>query len=295
MEEKNGKIIKAIGGFYYVLTDEGIFSCRAKGKFRKEGLSPLVGDDAKISVLDKNELLGNLDEVLPRKSAFIRPPVANIDVLIITISSKDPSPDLFLADKLSVIALSAGVNVIFCINKTDLDTVSANRIYEIYKNAGFSAVMTDTKNGIGRDTLKELIKGKICAFAGNSGVGKSSLLNAVLGRDDIETGEISEKIKRGKNTTRHTELIVTNDGGAVLDTPGFSSFLVESIRACDLENLFPEIKKHLGGCRFSGCAHINEPDCPVKEAVLKGEINESRYNNYKELYNSLKDIKEWMK
>ncbi len=295
MDYLNGKIIKAIGGFYYVLTEEGTFSCRAKGKFRKVGLTPQVGDNAKISVLDRGEFLGNLDEVLPRKSVFVRPPVANIDVLVITISASSPSPDLYLADKLSVIALSAGVDVCFCINKTDLDEEKAKEIYDIYKSAGFPVVLTCTTTGKGVDELKKLISGKICAFAGNSGVGKSSLLNLICNRSDLQTGEISDKIKRGKNTTRHSELLPTEDGGAVLDTPGFSSFVVDSIKAEELDGLFPEIKEALGNCRFSHCAHINEPDCSVKEAVNCGRISESRYNNYIQIYNSLKDIKEWMR
>lgn len=295
MEYLNGKIIKAIGGFYYVLTEKGTFSCRAKGKFRKEGLSPLVGDDACIAVLNESEHEGNLENVLPRRSVFVRPPVANIDILVITISSKDPSPDLMLADKLSVIALSAGVEVVFCINKTDLDEKTAREIYDIYNSAGFPVIKTCTKTAEGADELKKLLCGKICAFAGNSGVGKSSLLSVITGRSDIETGEISEKIKRGKNTTRHCELLPMENGGAVLDTPGFSSFSVEKIKAEDLENLFPEIKKQLGGCRFSGCAHINEPDCSVKKALEEEKIHKSRYKNYVEIYNSLKDIKEWMR
>lgn len=295
MEYICGKITKLLGGFYYVLTEKGVFECRAKGKFRKESFTPLVGDNVKIAVLDEDKQKGNLEEVFPRKSAFIRPPVANIDVLVITISACEPSPDLLLADKLSVIAQKAGVSVYFCINKMDLDTKTANEIYDIYKNADFKTFLTNTKNLEGIDELKEALIGKICAFAGNSGVGKSSLLNAILSRDDIETGDISDKIKRGKNTTRHTELIACEGGGSVLDTPGFSSFTVSDIKALEIESFFPEIKKYKDGCRFSGCAHINEPDCSVKEALVKGKIAQSRYDNYVEIYNSLKDIKEWMK
>lgn len=290
-----GRIIKAIGGFYYVLTDCGTYSCRAKGKFRKEKITPLVGDNAKIAVLDEEKKEGNLEEIFDRKSSFIRPPVANIDMLVITISAAQPAPDLFLADKLSVIAASAGVSVCFCINKAELDKNRADEIYNIYKNAGFSAVVTSTYDKYGIEELAAIISGKICAFAGNSGVGKSSLLNLVCNRSDLETGKVSEKIKRGKNTTRHSELIPMEGGGFVADTPGFSSFEVISIPASHLEALFPEIKRNLGACRFSGCAHINEPDCPVKEAYKRGEISESRYKNYIELYNHLKNIKEWMK
>ncbi|MBP3337040.1 MAG: ribosome small subunit-dependent GTPase A [Clostridia bacterium] len=294
MEEKSGKIIKAIGGFYYVKTDEGVFSCRAKGKFRKDGLSPLVGDDAQIAVVDKEKLVGNVEKILPRKSAFIRPPVANIDMLVITISSKEPSPDLLLADKLSVIAQKAGVTPCFCINKTDLDEEKAEEIAEIYRSAGFMVIKTCFTKGEGIEELKKALKGKTCAFAGNSGVGKSSLLRLVTGRDDLETGSVSDKIKRGKNTTRHTELIELKTC-AVLDTPGFSSFEVEEIRAEELENLFPEIKKYTGNCYFGGCAHINEPKCSVKDALKEGKISKSRYENYIDLYNSLKEIKEWMR
>lgn len=295
MEYLNGKIIKAIGGFYYCLTESGTFCCRAKGKFRKDGLCPVVGDNAKIMVLDKCALIGNLEEILPRKSLFARPPVANIDMLVITVSAKEPMCDFLLTDKLSVIALKANVNVCVCVNKTELDRNAADEICKIYSSAHFPVVKTSTKTGEGINELKSLISGKICAFAGNSGVGKSSLLRLITERSDIETGEISEKIKRGKNTTRHSELIPLKSGGAVLDTPGFSSFYVDGIKKEELQTLFPEIKENAGGCRFAGCAHINEPDCSVKLAADKKIIHEKRYENYKELYNSLKNIKEWMK
>ena len=295
MDRLSGKILKGIGGFYYVKTDKGIFECKAKGRFRRDGMTPLVGDDAEVTVLDEAAFLGNLDEILPRRNAFIRPPVANIDILIITISTSQPSPDLFLADKLSVTAQKAGIGCAFCVNKSDLDGTAAREICDIYKKAGFRSICTCTTDGAGIDELKRLIYGRVCAFAGNSGVGKSSILNAVCADAELETGAVSDKIKRGKNTTRHTELLPMPGGGAVLDTPGFSSFEVDEVRAEELAGLFPEIRAAVGGCRFSGCAHIKEPGCSVKAALENGKIPASRYSSYVELYNTLKEIKEWMR
>ncbi len=291
----DGIIVKGIGGFYYIKTELGIVEAKARGKFRSKSLTPIVGDKVKVSIVDEAELKGSLDEILPRKNSFIRPPVANLDQIIITFAAKDPEPNLRLVDKLSVTALAADVSCAVCINKTDIAPKEAQELAEIYRQTGFAVILSSSETGEGKEELKELLKGKVTAFAGNSGVGKSSILNSLIGDEQMETGTISDKIKRGRHTTRHVELLELPFGGYAFDTPGFSSFEVEGLRAADLENYFPEFSSYLGGCRFAGCAHINEPDCPVKDALNEGKISKSRYESYIELYDTLKQVKEWMK
>ncbi len=284
-----GKIVKGIGGFYYVKTAEKeIIECKARGIFRKENLKPYIGDDVEISVQNGK---GNIEKILDRKNLLIRPPVSNIDILVIVVAAKDPKPDLFLTDKLILNAEIAGIKPIICINKSDLD--KADDIVEIYDKAGYEVVLLSAKNEKGSENkIMPLIKGKTTAFAGLSGVGKSTLLGVITGVEK-ETGEISEKIKRGKHTTRHVELIEMDDGGYVLDTPGFSSFEVTQIKAENLQDYFPEMKNHIGECRFKGCSHINEPDCVIKDLVNDGKISKSRYESYKTIYEKLKSVKEW--
>lgn len=283
-----GKIIKGIGGFYYVKTADGkIFECRARGIFRKDKIKPYIGDNVEFSL---NSGSGNIDKILERKNLLIRPPVSNIDTLVIVIAAANPSPDTFLTDKLILNAEIAGIEPIICINKSDLENV--DEIAKIYKNAGYSVVTLSAKNEENVPSLLPYLKDKTSAFAGLSGVGKSTLLSLLTGTNQ-ETGEISEKIKRGKHTTRSVELLELSSGGFVLDTPGFSSFEVTEIKADALKEYFPEMKGHNNLCRFKGCSHINEPDCEIKRLVEAGEISESRYDSYKEIYNKLKKIKEW--
>ncbi len=282
----NGIIIKGIGGFYYVKTADGnIYECRARGIFRKNGIKPTVGDN----VLFEN---GSISEIEERRSYLIRPAVANIDNLIIVISAKNPMPDLMLTDKLTVMAEYCGITPIICINKTDLaDSIN---IIKVYKSAGYRVITTSAVENIGTEELKEVISGKISAFAGLSGVGKSSILNLISGVD-TETGEIS-KIQRGRHTTRHVELFEIDNDTFVLDTPGFSSLALSDIcdvKANELSEYYPEFKCVNEACRFKGCLHINEPDCAVKKLVDNGDIACSRYESYKDLYEQLKHIKEW--
>lgn len=285
-----GKIIKGIGGFYYVKTaDDTIFECKARGVFRKENIKPCIGDDVEISVENGK---GSIDVILPRKTQLIRPPVANIDILVIVVASKDPEPNIFLIDKLLVNAEQSGIKPIICINKTDVK--SGNEIKEIYEKAGYSVLLVSASKGDGFENLIPYLKGKTSAFAGLSGVGKSTILNLITDTTQ-ETGAVSEKIKRGKHTTRHVELLELKDGGYVLDTPGFSSFEVNDIKVVELQNYFPEMRSYEDMCRFKGCSHINEPNCAIKERVDNGEIPKSRYESYTELYNQLKNIKEWEK
>lgn len=285
-----GKIIKGIGGFYYVKTaDDTIYECKARGVFRKENIKPCIGDDVEISVENGK---GSIDVILPRKTQLIRPPVANIDILVIVVASKDPEPNIFLIDKLLVNSEQSGIKPIICINKTDVK--SGNEIKEIYEKAGYSVLLVSAAKGDGFENLIPYLKGKTSAFAGLSGVGKSTILNLITDTTQ-ETGAVSAKIKRGKHTTRHVELLELKDGGYVLDTPGFSSFEVNDIKAPELQNYFPEMRSYEDMCRFKGCSHINEPDCAIKERVDNGEIPKSRYESYTELYNQLKNIKEWEK
>jgi len=283
-----GKIIKGIGGFYYVKTaDDKVYECRARGVFRKENIKPYIGDNVEISV---NLGKGNIEKILERKNMLIRPPVANIDILVIVIATTEPSPDMLLTDKLILNAEIAGIKPIICINKSDLK--NADEVAGIYLNAGYEVISLSAKNQNETEKLLPYIMGKTSAFAGLSGVGKSTLLS-ILTKTNQETGEVSEKIKRGRHTTRSVELIELSCDGFVLDTPGFSSFEVTEIKANQLEKYFPEMDGLSANCRFKGCSHINEPDCEVKRFVECGKISKSRYDSYKQIFEKLKNIKEW--
>lgn len=283
-----GTIIKGIGGFYYVKASHNVYECKARGVFRKEHITPMIGDRVTIEV---NGEKGSVTEIMPRSSSLIRPPVANIDTIMIVVAAAEPDPSLELIDKMLVNAEISGIKPAICINKTDLKL--REDIEEIYKKAGYEVFTVSAEKNIGTDRLFDYLKGKTTAFAGLSGVGKSSLLSLITD-DTLETGEVSEKIRRGRHTTRHVELFEINDG-FVLDTPGFGQLEVEGIKADELQNYFPEMADADGKCRFRGCAHINEPDCFVKEKLKNGEIAPSRYESYKELYEKLKQIKEWEK
>lgn len=285
-----GRIIKGIGGFYYVkAADNTVYECKARGVFRKDSIKPAIGDYVDILVENGK---GSIEKIYERSTYLIRPCVANIDVLVIVIAAAQPDPNILLIDKLLVNAESAGIEPVIVINKTDVK--SGEELAETYKKAGYPVVLTSAKNEDATRAIMPYIKGKTSAFAGLSGVGKSTILNLITDTD-LETGEISDKIKRGKHTTRHVELLELKEGGYVLDTPGFSSFEINQIKATELMQYFPEMRRITDMCRFSGCLHINEPDCVIKEKVTMGEIAKSRYESYKELYNQLKNIKEWEK
>ena len=292
IENKNvvtGTIIKGIGGFYYVKTTDGIVECRARGKFRKDELSPIVGD--MVDALLSKDGTGQVSKIHERRNFLIRPGVANVDTLVLVSAAKSPLPDMLLLDKLLVIAESRGIECILCLNKTDLATSDeAHDFISVYEKASYPCIMASAKTGEGVDEIQKLIKGKTVAFAGLSGVGKSSLLKRITGVD-LETGDVS-KIQRGKHTTRHVELIEAADA-LVFDTPGFSRLEADEIRSGDLWQYFPEIAALQGECKFRTCNHIGEKGCVVKDAVESGAIAQSRYESYTTLFDRLKEIKDW--
>lgn len=278
-----GTIIKALSGFYYVSSEEQVYECKARGKFRLDGTSPLVGD--KVSFAIDTNGKGFIDKVFDRKNSFIRPAVANIDALVFVAANTNPVTDPFLIDRVSVIAEEADCDLIVCINKTDIDP--ADELYAIYTGAGFETLRTSTVTGDGIPELKAALKGKICAFTGNSGVGKSSILNSIVPEFNIEVAAVSNKLGRGKHTTRHVELYDIGDDTFIADTPGFASFDIEMMQTIDkreLQHDFRDFKMYIGNCRFNDCAHLKEPGCAVTEALQIGDIMPSRYQSYKRLY-----------
>lgn len=287
-----GRIIKALSGFYYVQTDSGILECKARGKFRLDGTSPLVGDRVSCSI-DANGK-GRIDSVEERKNFFIRPAVANIDALVFVAANTNPVTDPFLVDRVSVIAEHSGCELIVCINKIDVD--SADELYKIFSEAGFTVVRCSAVKREGTEELLDAMRGKVCAFTGNSGVGKSSIMNALLPEANIETGEVSEKLGRGRHTTRHVQLYALGEDTFVADTPGFASFEIEMMSSIEKEQLqydFIDFLPYIGRCRFNDCAHLKEPGCAVTEAVAEGKISRSRYKSYTQLYELCAQHKPW--
>lgn len=289
---KNGIIIKALSGFYYVKTDDGILECKARGRFRLDGTSPLVGDRVQCSLDSAGK--GRIDHVEERRNYFIRPAVANVDALIFVAANTNPVTDPFLIDRVSVIAESASCELIVCLNKTDLDP--ADELYDIFTLAGFTVVRTSAATGEGIDALRAALSGKVCAFTGNSGVGKSSLMNRLIPGAAIKTAEVSDKLGRGKHTTRHVELYELGDGAYAADTPGFASFDLELMDIIPKEQLqydFLDFAPFLGECRFQDCAHLKEPGCAVTAAVAAGKIAPTRYRSYERLYELSAKHKSW--
>ena len=286
-----GKIVKGIAGFYYVhVVESGLYECKAKGIFRKEKLKPLVGDVVEIDILDETEKKGNIVEVLERKNELIRPAVANIDQALVVFAVTKPKPHFNLLDRFLIMMESKGIPVILCFNKKDIATESEiQELKEIYEACGYEMVFTSALEEENVDQLKKLLKGKTTAIAGPSGVGKSSLINIFQPDANMETGSISEKIERGKHTTRHSELIWIEDNTYIMDTPGFSSLYTNDFEKEELKFYFREFEDYEGQCRFLGCDHIHEPGCKVKEALEEGKIHPVRYKNYLEMYQELKE------
>ncbi len=287
-----GTIIKALSGFYYVQTADNILSCKARGRFRLDGTSPLVGDRVSCSVDATG--MGRIDHVEPRRNWFIRPSVANIDALVFVASGALPITDPFLIDRISVIAADAGCELIVCLNKLDL--AEAETLYQTYKLSGFPVVRTSAVTGEGMEELRSLLSGKISAFTGNSGVGKTSILNYMLPEAAMETAEISEKLGRGKHTTRHVELFALGENSYIADTPGFASFDLAMVKPIPKEQLqfnMLDFVPYIGKCRFQDCVHLKEPGCAVRQAVELGRIPTSRYRSYERLYELSAQQKSW--
>ena len=290
-QKTQGRILRSISGFYDVQTPEGLVTCRARGILRKEGNSPLTGDMVEITV-EKGK--GMVEAVLPRKNHFIRPAVANIDALVVFAANVNPVTEPYLIDRVAAIAGDQEVPVYLCVNKCDLDP--AQDLVRIYRHAGFPVICTSAETGEGVEELRALLTGKLTAFTGNSGVGKSSILNRLAPELKLETGEVSEKLGRGRHTTRHVELYCLGEDTYVADTPGFSSFDTDQMELILKENLqyaFPDFGSFIGKCRFDDCSHRKEPDCAVRAAVESGEIEPSRYDSYLKLYEKASQIKLW--
>ncbi len=287
----NGTIIKGIGGFYYVEVANAIYECKARGIFRKNKITPLVGDRVEFSVNENSE--NTIDCILERKNFLNRPPVSNIDNLIIVVSTVDPRPNYFVIDKMIALAEYKDIEPYIVISKTDLSPY--DEIASIYHNSGISVIVLDSEESL--QQVKNIMKGKISAFTGNSGVGKTTLLNKLDSSLNLSTGAISDKLGRGRHTTRQAQLFNVC-GGFVIDTPGFSSFEFdkdEVIRKDDLPYCFREFKEYLGNCRFTSCSHVNDKGCVICQAVKDGIISSSRHNSYIQLLNQAKEIKEWEK
>ena len=294
-----GKIIKGIAGFYYIEThDENIYECKAKGIFRKDNVKPLVGDNVMIDIIDEENKKGNITEILPRKNRLLRPPVANVDQAVILFAIVKPDPNYNLLDRFLIMMRQQNLPVIICFNKQDIATQEEQQeLYNAYEKCGYKVLFISVKEEKGLDELKELLRGKTTTLAGPSGVGKSSLLNKLVPDALMQTGELSRKIDRGKNTTRHSELFFVSelsegeDETYLFDTPGFTSLNLNDVTTDNLMQYYPEFEEFEPECRFGGCSHIAEPDCGVKNALSEGKISAVRYENYKIIYEDLKNAR----
>ena len=286
-----GKIIKGIAGFYYIYAEDGnVYECKAKGIFRKDNFKPLVGDNVEITVLNEEEKEGSVTSILPRRNSLIRPAVANVDQAFLIFAMENPKPNFLLLDRFLIMMEQQGIPVVICFNKKDVgEKEEMEKLYEIYTGCGYRVVLSSTYEGEGMDEIHEILKGKTTVVAGPSGVGKSSSTNCMQGEVQMETGEISKKLKRGKHTTRHSQVIPVEKNTFLVDTPGFSSLYLTDMKEEELRDYFPEFVMYEPQCRFQGCMHIHEPGCAVKEALSEGEISQQRYDNYLALYEELKE------
>ena len=286
-----GKIIKGIAGFYYIYAEDGnVYECKAKGIFRKDNFKPLVVDNVEITVLNEEEKEGSVTSILPRRNSLIRPAVANVDQAFLIFAMENPKPNFLLLDRFLIMMEQQKIPVVICFNKKDVgEKEEMEKLYEIYTGCGYRVVLSSTYEGEGMDEIHEILKGKTTVVAGPSGVGKSSITNCMQGEVQMETGEISKKLKRGKHTTRHSQVIPVEKNTFLVDTPGFSSLYLTDMKEEELRDYFPEFVMYEPQCRFQGCMHIHEPGCAVKEALSEGEISQQRYDNYLALYEELKE------
>ena len=290
-QQLTGRIVRSLSGFYEVRTDGETYTCRGRGSLRKGHESPLTGDMVQITVEGKK---GMVEKILPRRNRFVRPAVANVDALVVFAANTNPVTEPFLIDRVAAIAGDQGVQVIICVNKCDLDP--ATDLVRIYENAGFPVIRASAETGEGVAQLRALLQGKLTAFTGNTGVGKSSMLNRLCPELALATGEVSEKLGRGRHTTRHVELYRLDDETYVADTPGFASFDTEQMDVILKENLqyaFADFSKYLGGCQFHDCSHRAEPGCCIRQAVESGELEKTRYDSYLRLYEKASQVKTW--
>lgn len=290
-----GKIIKGIAGFYYVhVIERGIYECKAKGIFRKQNIKPLVGDNVLVDLLDEEEKTGNIIDILERKNELIRPAVANVDQALVIFAVTKPCPNLNLLDRFLILMERQGVPTCICFNKEEIASEDeVKRLQAIYQSSGHQVIFTSVKEQIGLDAIDAVLKDKTTVMAGPSGVGKSSMINWFQPKAAMETGTISEKIARGRHTTRHSEIICVQGQTYLVDTPGFSSIYIEEMEKEELKDYFPEFEEYESTCRFQGCVHVNEPQCGVKQALNDGKISKERYDNYRLIYEELKDKKKY--
>lgn len=289
-----GKIIRGIGGFYYIHTGKKIYECKAKGIFRKDHIKPLPGDFVEIAVLDEEKKLGNIEEILPRKNVLIRPAVANVDQALVIFACASPKPNFNLLDRFLIMMEKQEIPALIAFNKKDLaDETAMDEIQKRYVGSGYELLFFSAKQEYGVDEVKALLRGKTTTVAGPSGVGKSSLINLLQSETAMETGAVSEKIERGRHTTRHTELLLVEEDTYILDTPGFSSVELTGMEKEELGLYFPEIRERMDGCRFAGCAHIKEPDCMIRQALEEGKMSRGRYESYRLFYEDLKNRRKY--
>ena len=286
-----GKIIKGIAGFYYIYAEDGnVYECKAKGIYRKDNFKPLVGDNVEITVLNEEEKEGSVTSILPRRNSLIRPAVANVDQAFLIFAMENPKPNFLLLDRFLIMMKQQEIPAVICFNKKDVgEKEEMEKLYEIYTGCGYRVVLSSTYEGEGMDEIHEILKGKTTVVAGPSGVGKSSITNCMQGEVQMETGEISKKLKRGKHTTRHSQVIPVEKNTFLVDTPGFSSLYLTDMKEEELRDYFPEFVMYEPQCRFQGCMHIHEPGCAVKKALSEGKISQQRYDNYLALYEELKE------